>query len=129
MHKLLDDREQCICTGSKRVLLTRIIIEQHWQALTDKDHTVIGPDGNVISIESIVPKAPDGQLVAVFDSGFTFSQVPRDMSDAIYGRVQGAVYDSTNEWWTVPCGQMINLTFFFGGTAFPSQFSPFFSAQ
>jgi hypothetical protein len=46
--------------------------EQHWQALTDKDKTVIGPDGNVINIESIVPKAPDGQMVAVFDSGFTF---------------------------------------------------------
>ncbi|KAJ7078652.1 aspartic peptidase A1 [Mycena epipterygia] len=100
VHKLLED-------------------QQHWQALTDKDHTVVGPDGNTINIDSIVPKAPDGQLVAVFDSGFTFSQVPRDMSDAIYGRVQGAVYDSTNEWWTVPCGQMINLTFYFGGAAFP----------
>ncbi|KAJ6504585.1 aspartic peptidase A1 [Mycena vitilis] len=100
VHKLLDD-------------------QQHWQALTDKDKTVIGPDGNVIDIDSIVPKAPDGQMVAVFDSGFTFSQVPRDMADAIYGRVQGAVYDSTNEWWTVPCGQMINLTFNFGGMAFP----------
>ncbi|KAJ7914476.1 aspartic peptidase A1 [Mycena leptocephala] len=100
VHKLLED-------------------QQHWQALTDKDKTVIGPDGNVINIESIVPKAPDGQMVAVFDSGFTFSQVPRDMSDAIYGRVQGAVYDSSNEWWTVPCGQLINLTFSFGGVAFP----------
>ncbi|KAJ6585305.1 acid protease [Mycena capillaripes] len=100
VHKLLED-------------------QQHWQALTDKDKTVIGPDGNVINIKSIVPKAPDGQMVAVFDSGFTFSQVPRDMSDAIYGRVQGAVYDSQNEWWTVPCGQMINLTFSFGGMAFP----------
>ncbi|KAJ6549499.1 aspartic peptidase domain-containing protein [Mycena sp. CBHHK59/15] len=88
--------------------------QQHWQALTDKDHTVVGPDGSVISISSIVPKAPDGQLVAVFDSGFTFSQVPRDLSDAIYGRVQGAVYDTKNEWWTVPCGQELNLTFFFG---------------
>ncbi|KAJ7791230.1 acid protease [Mycena olivaceomarginata] len=86
VHKLLED-------------------QQHWQALTDKDKTVIGPDGNVINIDSIVPKAPDGQMVAVFDSGFTFSQVPRDMSDAIYGRVQGAVYDSKNE-----C---------FGGKAFP----------
>ncbi|KAJ7451632.1 aspartic peptidase A1 [Mycena latifolia] len=100
VHKLLED-------------------QQHWQALTDKDKTLIGPDGNLINIDSIVPKAPDGQLVAVFDSGFTFSQVPRDMSDAIYGRVQGAVYDSDNEWWTVPCGQELNLTFSFGGVQFP----------
>jgi len=92
--------------------------QQHWQALTDKDH-LVGPDGNVISVSSIVPKAPDGQLVAVFDSGFTFSQVPRDVSDAIYGRVQGAVFDTTNQWWTVPCGQALNLTFYFGGVAFP----------
>ncbi|KAJ7758112.1 aspartic peptidase A1 [Mycena maculata] len=100
VHELLDD-------------------QQHWQALTTQDKSVVGPDGTVINIDSIVPKAPDGQLVAVFDSGFTFSQVPRDMSDAIYGRVQGAVYDSTNQWWTVPCGQLINLTFSFGGVDFP----------
>ena len=43
--------------------------QQHWQALTDKDDGIIGPDGNAIQIPSIVPKAPDGQYVAVFDSG------------------------------------------------------------
>ncbi|KAK0202037.1 aspartic peptidase A1 [Desarmillaria ectypa] len=93
--------------------------EQHWQALTDKNNGVIGPDGKVIQIDSIVPKAPRGQLVAVFDSGFTFTQVPRDLSDAIYGRVQGASYDSDNEWWTVPCGQMLNISFNFGGQNYP----------
>lgn len=46
--------------------------DQHWQGLTDKDKGFIGPDGKVIQIDSIVPKAPDGQLVVVFDSGFTF---------------------------------------------------------
>ncbi|KAF8906169.1 aspartic peptidase domain-containing protein [Mucidula mucida] len=93
--------------------------EQHWQGLTDKDNGVIGPDGQIILIDSIVPKAPDGQLVAVFDSGFTFTQVPRDLADAIYGRVQGAVYDSKKEWWTVPCGQLLNITFNFGGQSYP----------
>ncbi|KAF7314598.1 Aspartic peptidase A1 [Mycena kentingensis (nom. inval.)] len=92
--------------------------QQHWQTLTDKD-SVVGPDGTVINIDSAVSKAPDRQLVAVFDSGFTFSQVPRELSDAIYGRVQGAVYDEKNEWWTVPCQQELNLTFHFGGVAFP----------
>ncbi|KAJ7601197.1 aspartic peptidase domain-containing protein [Mycena floridula] len=93
--------------------------DQHWQALTDKDIGIIGPDGQVIPTDSIVPKAPDGQLVVVFDSGFTFNQVPRDVSDAIYGRVQGAVYDSTHEWWTVPCGQMLNISINMGGHTFP----------
>ncbi|KIY63916.1 acid protease [Cylindrobasidium torrendii FP15055 ss-10] len=93
--------------------------EQHWQGLTDKDNGIIGPDGEIIKYDSIVPKAPDGQLVCVFDSGFTFSQVPRDISDAIYGRVQNAEYDTKNEWWLVPCGQMLNISFNFGGQNYP----------
>jgi hypothetical protein len=93
--------------------------DQHWQVLTDKDNGIIGPDGQVIKIKSIVPSAPKGQLVAVIDSGFTFSQVPRDVSDAIYGRVRGAVYDSKNEYWTVPCGQELNVSFNLGGQNYP----------
>jgi len=92
---------------------------QHWQILADKDNGVVGPDGNVIQISSIVPKAPDGTLVAVIDSGFTFPQVPRDMADAIYGRVQGAVYDTTLQIWTLPCDQLLNISFNFGGVNFP----------
>lgn len=41
------------------------------------------------------------------------------MSDAIYGRVRGAVYDTTNEWWLVPCGQYLNVSFNFGGRNYP----------
>lgn len=37
------------------------------------------------------------------------------MSDAIYGRVPGANYDSTAGYWTVPCDSLVNLTFVFGG--------------
>jgi hypothetical protein len=43
--------------------------QQHWQALTDKNDGIIGPDGQPIQVGSIVPKAPDGEYVAVFDSG------------------------------------------------------------
>ncbi|KAF8650170.1 hypothetical protein AX16_005404 [Volvariella volvacea WC 439] len=93
--------------------------DQHWQALTDKDHGVIGPDGEAVKVLSLVRKAPKGQFVAVFDSGFTFSQVPRQVSDAIYGRVKGAFYDVKNEWWTVPCGQYLNISFNFGGRNYP----------
>lgn len=52
-------------------------------------------------------------------ASFTFSQVPRDVSDAIYGRVQGAYYDTQNEWWFVPCGQYLNISFSFGGRSYP----------
>lgn len=92
--------------------------DQHWQVYTDADG-VIGPDGQPMKVDSIVPSAPDNQLVVVFDSGYTLPQVPRKMSDMIYGRVPGAVYNEDSEIWTVPCSQMINLTFKFGGHDFP----------
>ncbi|KAF9454879.1 acid protease [Macrolepiota fuliginosa MF-IS2] len=93
--------------------------DQHWQILTDQDNGIVGPDGQPLKVDSIVPGCPDGQLVAVIDSGFTFSQVPRDISDQIYGRVQGAYYDTTEEFWMIPCGQYLNLTFNFGGKSYP----------
>ncbi|KAI1794873.1 aspartic peptidase A1 [Ganoderma leucocontextum] len=92
--------------------------DQHWQILTDVDG-IIGPDGQPIEVDSIVPSAPSGQMVAVFDSGFTLPQVPRAMADAIYGRVQGAEYNEESEVWTVPCDQLINLTFKFSGVEYP----------
>lgn len=92
--------------------------DQHWQTYTDA-FGVIGPDGQPINIDSIVPSAPDNQLVVVFDSGYTLPQVPRAMSDAIYGRVPGAQYNEDAEVWTVPCSQLINLSFKFGGVEYP----------
>ncbi|KIK92952.1 hypothetical protein PAXRUDRAFT_829461 [Paxillus rubicundulus Ve08.2h10] len=93
--------------------------DQHWQILTDQGVGIIGPDGQPIQVSSIVPKAPDGQLVVVLDSGFTLPQVPRSMSDAIYGRVQGAEWSTSSQAWLVPCGQLINVTFNFGGVSYP----------
>lgn len=48
-----------------------------------------------------------------------YSQVPRDVSDAIYGRVRGAVYDVKEEIWTIPCGQYLNISLQFGGLSYP----------
>jgi hypothetical protein len=91
---------------------------QHWAVVTD-NNGVIGPGGDDISIESIVPHVSGGKMVAVLDSGFTFSQVPRKMSDAIYGRVQGANYSTTEGIWKVPCTQNLSLSFVFGGVTVP----------
>lgn len=91
---------------------------QHWAVITD-NNGVTGPDGSSISVESIVPHVSGGQMVAILDSGFTFSQVPRKMSDAIYGRVQGASYSTTDGIWYVPCAQYLNMSFAFGGVTFP----------
>lgn len=92
--------------------------DQHWQVFTDANG-IIGPDGNNITLDSIVPSAPKGQLVAVLDSGFTYTQVPRYVSDAIYGRVPGAEFDQKSQFWTVPCDALINVTFVFGGVKIP----------
>lgn len=46
-------------------------------------------------------------------------QVPRSVSDAIYGRVQGAAYDTASQLWTIPCTQLLNISFNFGGVNFP----------
>ncbi|KAG2344494.1 acid protease [Suillus weaverae] len=94
-------------------------VDQHWQIVTDKNIGIIGPDGQPIRYSSIAPKAPDGTIVGVLDSGFTLPQVPRTVSDAIYGRVQGAEWSASNGAWLVPCGQLINVTFNFGGVSYP----------
>ena len=45
-------------------------IDQHWQVLTDAGNGIIGPDGNPVVLDSIVPNAPKEQFVAVIDSGY-----------------------------------------------------------
>jgi len=86
--------------------------------LTDTNG-ITGPDGNTIAVDSIVPSAPNGQVVTALDTGFSFSQVPRYVSDAIYGRVPGAAFDEKNQWWTVPCSSLITISFKFGGVNIP----------
>lgn len=49
---------------------------QHWQVLLDEDG-IIGPDGQPILIQTGVQSTPNqNQLTAVFDTGFSFPQVP-----------------------------------------------------
>ena len=50
---------------------------QHWQVLLDEDG-IIGPDGQPIQVQTAVQGTQNPkQLTAVFDTGFTFSQVPQ----------------------------------------------------
>jgi len=51
--------------------------DQHWQVLLDEDG-IIGPDGQPIQVQTAVQGTQNPkQLTAVFDTGFTFSQVPQ----------------------------------------------------
>jgi hypothetical protein len=51
--------------------------DQHWQVLIDEDG-IIGPDGQPIQVQTGVQGTQNPkQLTAVFDTGFSFSQVPQ----------------------------------------------------
>ncbi|EMD37877.1 hypothetical protein CERSUDRAFT_114514 [Gelatoporia subvermispora B] len=98
-------------------------VNQHWQTLTDKNG-ILGPDGQPISVSSGVKGAPSGQLVTVFDSGFSLPQVPKAVADGIYGRFPQASFQNVTQAglgpvWTLPCDVEVNITFKFGGVSFP----------
>jgi len=99
------------------VLETDSLINQHWTIQLDPNG-LIGPDGKVIKKSSIVPHN-HGRLYGVLDSGFTLPQVPRSVSDAIYGRVRGANYSVEKNQWTFPCEQELNISISVGGVKYP----------
>ncbi|KAI0656586.1 acid protease [Cubamyces menziesii] len=79
--------------------------------------------------KSAVPSLPEGKIATVFDSGFTYPQIPEAAVNAIYSSIPGAVTyhgpipgtdnvgDVTS--WIVPCNASTNLTFTLGGQEFP----------
>jgi hypothetical protein len=51
--------------------------DQHWQVLLDPNG-IIGPDGRPIAVSTKVSSTQSqSRLTAVFDTGFTFNQVPK----------------------------------------------------
>ncbi|KAG1882672.1 aspartic peptidase domain-containing protein [Suillus subluteus] len=95
---------------------------QHWMSLLD-ENGIIGPDGNPITIKTQVTNTsyPNNATV-VFDTGFTFPQVPSYVAEALYGNVPGAALTSIagiGEIWALPCDQELNATFLFAGIEFP----------
>jgi hypothetical protein len=91
-------------------------VDQHWAGFIEG---IIGPDNNTIPLSSLVAGTPSGQAVVIYDSGFTFPQMSNAVSDALYGRVQGARFDTQNNLWTLPCDQEVNLTIVIGGQKYP----------
>ncbi|KAI9508863.1 acid protease [Russula earlei] len=96
--------------------------DQHWQALLDPNG-IIGPDGQRIAMSTKVAGAPiPSQLTVVFDTGFSFSQVPKYVADAIYSRISGAQFQNlttTGPIWTLPCNAEVNTTLIFGNISLP----------
>ena len=91
--------------------------DQHWSTTMTG---ITGPDGKKIDLgSSVVKGTSSGQLVVALDTGFTLPPVPRSISDAIYGRVQGANYSVADGVWRIPCTQELNVSFEFGKQTFP----------
>jgi hypothetical protein len=97
--------------------ITSLAVIQHFTVTSDPDPVVV--NGHQIRLRSVVDGVNDGSLVAVFDSGFTFPQIPREMADTIYGELPGALFNPEGNFWTLPCNQSLNVTFSFGGQTYP----------
>ena len=68
-------------TNQPRVPVTALpapdAANQHWQVLLDEDG-IIGPNGQPIQVQSSVNSTQNrNQLTAMFDTGFSFPQVPQ----------------------------------------------------
>jgi hypothetical protein len=69
-------------------------------AVEGKDHTV----------SSVVPDAPEGRTIVLLDSGTTYTYAPPEVAQNIYSSIPGAVLNTTQNVWTVPCSAGIRLT-------------------
>ncbi|KAH9984885.1 aspartic peptidase domain-containing protein [Russula vinacea] len=96
--------------------------DQHWQVLLDEDG-IIGPDGQPILVTTGVQSTTNpNQLTAVFDTGFSFPQVPSEVSDAIYSGIPGASLQNVDGFgvtWVIPCDAEIDIAFKIGGQTYP----------
>ncbi|OAX44350.1 acid protease [Rhizopogon vinicolor AM-OR11-026] len=95
---------------------------QHWMTLLD-ENGIIGPDGQPIIITTQVTNSSyPRNATVVFDTGFTFPQVPSYVAEALYGNIPGASLmniGGIGEAWSLPCDQELNATFLFAGIKFP----------
>ncbi|RXW25328.1 hypothetical protein EST38_g511 [Candolleomyces aberdarensis] len=96
--------------------------QQHLQVLLDRDG-LLGPDGQVIPMTSVVSQMEDkSRMTVVLDSGFSLPQVPRAVADALYSRFHGAEFVTVNgigPTYILPCDAEVNATFVFSGRQYP----------
>ncbi|KAI0666647.1 aspartic peptidase domain-containing protein [Trametes maxima] len=79
--------------------------------------------------KSVQKSVPEGKVATVLDTGFTYSQLPVPVVDAIYSSIPGAILyngtvpgidnQATNTTWIVPCNASANISFAFGGQDYP----------
>ncbi|KAI0921265.1 hypothetical protein AcW2_006291 [Taiwanofungus camphoratus] len=86
-----------------------------WSVLLDA--VLIGSSS--VSVSSTVPNVPSNKAVVMLDSGTSYTYVPTDICNAIYGSISGAKYDSSLGQWVVPCSAEVDVALQFGGSVYP----------
>ncbi|KAF8812440.1 aspartic peptidase A1 [Phlegmacium glaucopus] len=88
-----------------------------WNILID----AVIVNNNITVPTSSVDGAPSNKAVALIDSGASYSYVyvAKEVCDAIYGKIPGAVFNATTGFWMLPCGAEVDMAFQIGGQLFP----------
>ncbi|KAH9938591.1 aspartic peptidase domain-containing protein [Fomitopsis serialis] len=68
---------------------------------------------------SVISGVPSGKAVIVLDSGTSYSYVPTDIAQAIYGQVSDASFDEDLGQWIVPCDAEVDIALQFGNHVYP----------
>jgi hypothetical protein len=96
--------------------------DQHFQVLLDSGG-MIGPDNQSISYTTVIESTSNSnQATAVFDTGFSLSQVPTTVATAFYSRFSGAEFANVTNIgavYLVPCNLEVNLTFEISNVRYP----------
>ncbi|KAF8443005.1 aspartic peptidase domain-containing protein [Boletus edulis BED1] len=119
--EVLPDYQDILNQPRLPVTISPINGSQHWQTLLDFNG-IIGPNGTQIGIKTQVPGVQTQNATVVFDTGFSFSQVPPYVAEALYSNIPGAKLINVSDGaqaWQLDCDQEINATFLFGGVEFP----------
>jgi len=75
---------------------------------------------NTITVPtSTVDGAPSNKAVALIDSGASYSYVSKEVSDALYSHISGAVFDTSSGFWMLPCDAEIDMAWQIGGQVLP----------
>ncbi|TBU55658.1 acid protease [Dichomitus squalens] len=96
-------------------------VSDHWTVLLDEMRV----DGKQFLFnKSVVSGVPEGNVLAVLDSGFSLPPLPAAAVNAIYSTVPGAVLHSSPigalNGWILPCDfPPIDVSFTFGGKEYP----------
>ncbi|KAF5345679.1 hypothetical protein D9758_013038 [Tetrapyrgos nigripes] len=132
--EMIPEYEERIPAAPKLPALVDQFGVQHWQTLLDSNG-IIGHDGERIETKTEISNPTEGglnQLHVVVDTGFSLSQIPHEIIDAMYGRVPGAEYIKNgsdlnpglgalgiNDVWRIPCDYELNVSFIFAGVEIP----------